>query len=264
MKGTTVKGVSMKITIFVRQGMILSAALVLAGAICQADAADIIVDGDFEATKSGNYLRRDDKGQDWYESRKDTNEGRALLKLSTKDIGGNDTRKAMIKAHPELNTYLSQRFAEPMSIYLSIQYDVYVSEILADDNRSAFFFAGTIKDKKGGPNSTGSERFVFLGFENATEEGKINLFAREGESTWSEKTIVANNLDLGKWYTISVEANIPEGVYEVTVAGVVDALELEANFTKGKTPDVLTHISFASWNDGAGTFYVDNITAQGN
>ena len=38
---------------------------------------------------------RDSKGQDWYESRRDGKEGRALLKLSTKDIGGNATRKAV-------------------------------------------------------------------------------------------------------------------------------------------------------------------------
>jgi hypothetical protein len=254
----------MKVTMLVKLSMLACAAVIIVGDVGQLKAEEIIVDGDFEATKSGSYLRRDDKGQDWYESRKDTDEGRALLKLSTKDIGGNDTRKAMIKAHPELNTYLSQRFAEPLSVYLSIRYDIFLREILPDDNRSAFFFAGIISDKKGGPNSTRSERFVFLGFENAAEPGKVNLFAREGETTWSEKTLVAQNLDLKKWYTISVEANIPEGVYEVSINGVVDAFELEANFSKGKTPDVLTHISFASWNDGAGTFYIDNVTAQGN
>ena len=225
-------------------------------------AADLIVDGDFEATASGKILRRDDKGQDWYESRKDSDAGRALLKLSTKNIGGNHTRKAMIKADPELNTYLSQRFPEPQSIYLFVQYDIYIREILPDDNRSAFFFVGAIKDKKGGPNSTGRERFVFLGFENGGENGKINLFAREGESKWADKTIVARDLDLKKWYTISVEMNIPEGVYEVTVVGVTEGMELESLYYKGKTPDGLSHLSFASWNDGAGTFYVDNVVAR--
>jgi hypothetical protein len=26
-----------------------------------------------------------------------------------------------------------------------------------------------------------------------------------------------------------------------------------------KPPTMLTHVSFASWNDGPGTFYVDNV-----
>jgi hypothetical protein len=187
--------------------------LFLCGLVAQPALADLIVDGDFSGCKSGKKLRQDNKGQDWYESRKDTKEGRALLKRSTKNIGGNKTIKAMIKAHPELNTYLSQRFPEPQSVFLGARYDIYVKEILPDDNRSAFFFIGGIKDKKGGPNSTRRERFVFLGFENAAEPGKMNLFAREGDTGWAEKTVVAEGLDLGKWYTISVEVNIPEAIY---------------------------------------------------
>jgi hypothetical protein len=223
---------------------------------------EIIVNGDFEALKQGADLRRDDKGQDWYESRKDTKDGQALLKLSTKAIGGNASKKAMIKGDLQWNTYLSQRFAEPQTVFLHVQYDIYVKEILPEHNRSAFFFLGTIKDKKNGPNSTGSERFVFLGFENAEQAGKINLFAREGESGWAERTIVARDLDLGRWYTIGVRANVPEGIYEVKVDGVTDWFEVEACFAKGRTPEKLTHLSFASWNDGSGTFYVDNVRAS--
>ena len=36
-----------------------------------AAAADLLVEGDFEACPKGAALRRDDKGQDWYESRRD-------------------------------------------------------------------------------------------------------------------------------------------------------------------------------------------------
>ena len=225
-------------------------------------AGDLLANGDFEALKSGKYLRQDNKGQDWYESRMDTEEGRGLLKLSTRDIGGNATRKAMVKAHPELNTYLTQRLPEAESVYLHVQYDICIREILADDNRTAFFFLGGIRDKKNGPNSTGKERFVFLGFENAEQEGKINLFAREGSTGWADRTIVAENLDLNTWYTVAVQANIPEGVYEVMVEGVTEWYELESFFYKGRTPDEVTHLSFASWNDGAGTFYVDNVVAR--
>jgi hypothetical protein len=119
---------------------------------------------------------------------------------------------------------------------------------------------GGIKDKKGGPNSTGKERFIFMGFENAAEEGRINLFAREGATKWAEKTIVATGLKLGQWYTITLEAIIPEGFYTATVAGVTEPFELESFYTRGATPTKISHISFASWNDGAGTFYVDNVS----
>ena len=225
-------------------------------------AADLVVDGTFENQKNGADLRKDSKGSDWYESRKDTEEGSKLLMLSTKDIGGNATKKAMVKAHPDLNTYLSQRLTAPQDFEMTVSFDIFVKEILPDDNRSAFMFLGAIKDKKGGPNSTGKERFVFLGFENAAETGRINLFAREGQSKWDEKTIVASGLELGKWYTITIEANILDGFYTTTVEGVTEPFELDSFHTKSGTPDQITHISFASWNDGAGTFYVDNVVVQ--
>ena len=233
--------------------------LALAGS---ALAVELVVDGDFEGHKNGAQLRKDGKGSDWYESRKDTEEGSKLLMLSTKDIGGNATRKAMIKAHPELNTYLTTRLTAPQDFELKVSFDIYIKEILPDDNRSAFILLGGIKDKKAGPNSTGKERFVFMGFENGTEPGTINLFAREGQTKWTEKTKVVEGLKLETWYTVTIEANIPEGFYTAAVEGVSEPFELESFFTKGRTPSKITHLSFASWNDGAGTFYVDNVSAN--
>ena len=229
-----------------------------------AAAADLVVDGSFENQKNGADLRKDGKGSDWYESRKDTEEGSKLLKLSTKDIGGNATKKAIILGSPDYNTYLSQRLTAPQDLALSVSFDIFVREILPTDNRSAFILLGGIKDKKGGPNSTGSERFVFMGFENAATPGEINLFAREGQTSWAEKTLVATGLKLETWYTITLEINIPEGFYTAAVKGVTQPFELESFFTRGRTPTKITHISFASWNDGAGTFYVDNVSVQGN
>ena len=233
-------------------------ALVSIGA-CSPVAADLIVDGDFEACTSGKDLRVDNKGQDWRETRKD-GEGRALLKLSTKDIGGNATHKAMIKADPELNTYLTQKLASEQKGDFTVQYDIYVRKILSDDNHSAFFLVGNSSDRKRGPNSTGIERFVFLGFENAEEKGKVNLFAREGKTKWPDKTIVAGSLDINKWYTITVNVHVKKKNYEVSVEGVTEPVVVKA-FGK-KPPKKLTHVSFASWDDGAGTFYIDNVVAR--
>ena len=127
-------------------------------------ATELVIDSGFEAIKDSNDLRRDSDGQDWYESRKDK-EGRKLLMLSTKKIYGNRTQKAMIKAHPELNTYLSQRLPEPLTGTFTARYDIAIKMIRPEYDRSGFFFLGTSSDKKNGPNSTGKERFVMLGFE---------------------------------------------------------------------------------------------------
>ncbi len=229
-------------------------------------AEELVPGGDFENVKNGAALRKDGKGLDWYESRKDGEEGPKLLMLSTKRIGGNKTKKAIVKGHPELNTYLSFRLADPIEVFGTASFDIYVKEImpgLAEYNRSAFAFLGRIKDKKGGPNSTGKERFVFLGFENAETPGKINLFAREGSNKWDARTIVAENLDLKAWHQIELEMNVPDGFYTISVNGG-EPFELESFFTKGRTPDKLSHISFASWNDGPGTFYVDNVSVTGD
>jgi hypothetical protein len=244
-------------------GRALTIGALLAFAASGSGAANLIVDGDFSRTESSKVLRADNKGQDWSESRKDTKAGHRLLFRSAKSVAGNTTPKAMIKASPDFNTYLSQRLTTAQTGEFTVQYDILVQEILPDDNHSAFFMVGNDKDKKNGPNSTGAERFVFIGFENATAKGKINLFAREGNSTWEKRTVVAGNLDLGKWYTIDVTVYPSDGLYAVSVKGITKPVELKAFKGSSKVLKKLTHLSFASWNDGAGTFYIDNVSAQG-
>jgi hypothetical protein len=248
-----------------RATWILTLALLLLAVPAMAQ-TELVPGGDFENVKNGEDLRQDSKGLDWYESRKDGEEGPAQLKLSRKTVAGNATQKAFIKAHPERNTYLSFRLAAPITETGTASFDIHVKEIipgLADYNRAAFVFLGGIKDKKGGPNSTGKERFVFLGFENGAEPGLVNLFAREGQDGWGARTIVAAGLDATAWHHIVIAVDVPEGFYEVSVDGG-KPFELESFYTKGRTPAKLTHISFASWNDGPGTFYVDNVSVTGD
>jgi len=229
-------------------------------------AAPLIVDGDFEANENGNQLRaREAGGQGWYESRnrQGPEEARLLLKLSTKSIGGNKTCKAMIKAHPEHNTYLSQCLAEPTSGRFSLQWDIYVREILPPYNRSAFQMIGNARQRGRGPNGSGKERFVFLGFAAGTEPGKVDLFAFEGrnQDQWDEQTILVRGLDLEAWHTIRVDVDVEHQSYQVSVVGVTDEpSEVQAFRTKkDDPPETLTHLSFASWDNGLGTFYVDNV-----
>jgi hypothetical protein len=256
-----------------RRGAYLVGFLFLAGACLPGWSGDVfrtaraqnvlIVDGDFEANESGKQLRNRDEPPGWYESRGDTKEGRKLLMLSTKKIGGNATRKAMIKASPQFNTYLSQRLAAPQSGRFSLQYDLYVREILPPFNRSCFQLLGNDAVRKRGPNATGAERFVFLACENSQTPDRINLIAFEGgdDVAWDTPTPVVSGLEIKKWHTIRVDVDVAGQSYLVSVPGVTAApVRIKAFKPKGKaTLDAITHVSFASWNDGPGTFYVDNV-----
>jgi len=237
-------------------------AIVVAATVPAADLAaqELVKDGSFEAIKDGDDLRRDDDGQDWYESRKDKR-GTGLLILSTKAVAGNATQKAMLKADPELNTYLSQRLDPALGGRFTVRYAICVKEIRREYDRSAFFLCGTSNDKKNGPNSTGKERFVFLGFENGDVEGKINLFAREADTDWEQRTLLAGGLDLMTWYTVTVDVDVTAGTYTVRVGDGPASAPLRAFRVKKEAPvQEITHVSFATWNDGAGTFYVDNVS----
>ena len=50
--------------------------------------------------------------------------------------------------------------------------------------------------------------------------------------------------------------------YEVWVEGVTEPREVEGFRPRSNKGKAITHISFASWDDGAGTFYVDNVAAR--
>jgi hypothetical protein len=223
----------------------------------------LLVDSDFEGNETGKQLRAREQPQGWYESRRDGKKGRLQLKLSTKKIGGNETRKAMIKASPEFNTYLSQRLAEPQEVRLTLQWDIYVKDILPPYNRSAFQMIGNASIRGRGPNGAGGERFVFLAFERAAAPGMLNLFAFEGKSPdeWDARTLLVPNLPIKKWHTILVDVDIPGEEYSVSVPGLTSSpIRVKAFKAKKRAvPKVLTHVSFASWNDGPGTFYVDNV-----
>lgn len=225
----------------------------------------LLVDGDFEANENGRELRSNGKSgpAGWYESRKDGNQARLLLMLSKKGIGGNKTKKAMLKANPEFNTYLSQKLVEPQTGRVAMQWDIYIKEIFDPFNRTGFMMLGNASVRGRGPNATGSERFVFLAFEKASQPDKINLFAFEGgtDIEWDTRTILIENLDIKTWYTVKVDLDIPNGLYFVTLPGVhEEPVQVKAFQSKKKpVPTEITHISFASWNDGPGTVYIDNV-----
>ncbi len=226
---------------------------------CAQPAASLVVDGDFESTMSGTGLRGLEKPRGWYESRGDGVKGPKLVRLSKKAIAGNATKKAFFKASRKLNAYLSQAFPGPQAGRFSVQWDVLVGRILPKPNRSAYMIIGNDSVTGRGPNATGSERFVFLAFENAPAKGKLNLVAMEKAS--AKPRVLVPGLDLNKWYTVKVDVDVPGKAYSVSIPGVTAApVAVKAFEPKEKTiPSSLTHISFATWNDGPGTFFIDNV-----
>ncbi|MCA9727557.1 MAG: hypothetical protein KC729_07730 [Candidatus Eisenbacteria bacterium] len=229
----------------------------------QGGPALLFTDGDFEATADGRGLRATEDSGGWYESRRDTKDGRLQLKLSTKTIGGNKTHKAMIKGSAKTNTYLSQRLQAPQDEPFLVAWDIYVRDVEPGANRSCFQMLGDDSIKGKGPNAASAERFVFLGFENAATSGKLNLIAFEGGKNreWSERTVLVRDLEAKRWYTITAAVDPARKTYQVSVDGVTAQPVSVRAFETKKAGVVrkLTHISFASWNDGPGTFYVDNV-----
>ena len=85
----------------------------------------LVTDNYFDESTSSADLR--DPGG-WWESRGDDP---SLLTLNTDLIAGNGGAKAALEGSTSGNVYLSQEFATPQAGLFSIQWNVYVDEILA-------------------------------------------------------------------------------------------------------------------------------------
>jgi hypothetical protein len=223
-----------------------------------------IADAAFNNSSVDIDLRTDGPGQDWYESR---NDDPILLTIDETDVGGNATKKAKLTADSSKNAYLTQEFAIPQTGTFTVQWEIYVDTILDDDNRDrgAIMMIGDDSDSGGNPNSSSDERYVFMAFwapgGGGAPTDTMTLIAREPgdtygvSSTW--KSIVSG-LNFDTWYNIKVICDVAAGTYDVYVNNVLAAAGVDSYSGASS----LTHISFAQWDDGAGTFYVDNIMAD--
>ena len=216
----------------------------------------LVSDNYFDDAVSSEDLRADGAGQDWYESR---NDDQSLLTLNTDDIDGNATPKAAFQASETGNVYMSHPFGEPQTGVFSIQWDIYVDEILdgSGTDYSAWMMIGDDADGQRGPNSTSNDRFVFLAFQKdgGGTDGTMDLVAREPGAAWEDFTVIAAGLNLDQWYTIGVTCDVVANTYDIYVDGDLVYNNLAAYMNK----TALTHISFAQWNDEPGAFYVDNV-----
>ena len=88
----------------------------------------------------------------------------------------------------------------------------------------------------------------------------MSLVAREPGDSFDDSTQwreIVSGLSFDSWYDIQVDIDVVSGVYDVYIDGVLAAAGIQFY----NQHSALSYISFAQWNDGAGTFYVDNVTA---
>ncbi|MCP4002809.1 MAG: carboxypeptidase family protein [bacterium] len=225
--------------------------------------APLLVDSDFGASADDAALRGDAGGLDWLESRFDDPN---LLSLDETNVAGNETAKAKLSGSTSANAYLTQRFGWPQSDSFSVQWDIRVDEILdvpgVNTDRTGWMLLGDDTDPTHpGPNSDDSERFVYMAFfrdGGGSPGDTMDLVARDGDDGWSSFTTVASGLTIGQWYTIRVDCDVGADTYRVYVDGL-----LEGTLNSRQTKSLVSHISFAQWAGGAGTFHVDNVMEPG-
>ena len=217
-----------------------------------------IRDTDFELNVSDEDLRDENPpGEYWYESR---GQEPGLLTLNEDDIGGNATKKAAVAASITGNPYLSQQFGRPPTEVFTVQWSIYVESILdisgAPDRTGWMLIGDSSNATRPGPNSDDSERFVYLGFfrDGGGTSGTMDLVARDRDDGWTAFTTVASGLNIGQWYTIKVVCDLASDDYAVYVDGAY-----QGTVTSRYPKNTVSHISFAQWNDGAGSFYVDDV-----
>jgi uncharacterized repeat protein (TIGR02543 family) len=222
----------------------------------------LLVDSNFDNSIDDADLRADGPGQDWYESRKDGVNGPTYLTLDESNVAGNTGKKAKITGTLSYNTYLSQQFNAQTGTF-TVQFDIYYDALLnraSGEDRGAFICIG-YEDPTGtnGPCSTGNERFVYLAIvkDGGAQTGPVALVWKNQAGTSTS----IGNVNLDQWYTMKITVKVASNLYDVQVYDgstlVLEKLNIPAA-TSGISP---THICFESWNDGAATFYVDNVFA---
>lgn len=225
----------------------------------------ILYDSHFDDSLDSDDLRTNTPmSQDWYESRGDNP---LLLELSKVDATGFDTKKAYLHgSHLQGNAYLTQEIGVQLfdKVYelrsaFTIIYDIYVTyvEPLPDDpERTGWMLIGDDSVPGAGPNRDDDERFAYLALSKpgGGETGLMDLVARDRDDPWDSFTVVASGLEMGRWHTIRVECNVLTDTYDVYVDGIH-----QKTLDSRNPKDYVTHLSFATWDDGAGAFYIDNV-----
>lgn len=227
-----------------------------------AQALEVLVNGNFATETDSASLRSDDSGQDWYESRADSApNGPNQLTLDETDVAGNATKKAKFTGSSSYNTYMSQALPAALSSgTFTVQWDIYVDSIVnvTATDRSGWMFLGNNSNGIQGPSSTDVERWAMLAWAKVGggDTGAVSLTYRDRDDALASFSLASSTLALDTWYTVKLVGSPTTDTYDIYVN---DMLQVSGATSRYANVDP-SYISFASWNDGAGTFYVDNIT----
>lgn len=225
-----------------------------------ASALEVLVNGDFATETDSASLRSNDTGQDWYESRADTPpNGANQLTLDETDVAGNATKKAKITGTTSYNTYLTQALPSAVSSGdITIQWDTYIDSVINSTNdNSDFIFLGIDDGGTNGPNSRDAERWAIIGWrkDGGGTTGSVNLVYKRVGDALSNLPIASSTLAFDQWYTMKIVGHLDTNTYDIYVDDM-----LQVSGVTAYTNVDPTYISFATWNDGAGVFYVDNVS----
>jgi hypothetical protein len=217
----------------------------------------LIADGTFDVSLISQELRENAPYQDWYESR---NQNPSLLILDENNVGGNTGKKALLSGNTSSNqnVYLTQDFRVPLNESFSVQWDVYVERILnrtTNPDRAAIMLIGdNVPFSNNGPNYQAVRNFAWLAFykDGGAEDGVADLVTTINNGS---EVILASGVSLDAWHTIRVDGDLITDKYDVYLDNILVGSGISARTNKTS----VTHISFAQWNDGAGTFYIDNV-----
>ncbi len=221
------------------------------------DSGTAIADGMFDDSLSQQELVDDAPYQDWYESR-NNGDYRYLLTLDENNVGGNSGKKAKLNGSLSGNAYLTQDFKTPFNETFKLQWQVYVDSILNSSSypdRAAIMMVGDNNPYNSrGPNYQAVRNFVWLGFykDGGAETGTADLVTALNNAS---EIVLASGVPLDTWHTIRVEGSLITDTYDVYLNDVLVGSGITARTNKTN----VTHITFAQWNDGAGTFYIDNV-----
>ena len=227
----------------------------------------LLQDSDFDASGNSAELRENPTGTGWYESRSD--QPNKLTLDTTTSPGNNMAALKYSSPAGETTAYLSQNLGSRQSGTFSISMDLLIEDIEDDEgrDRATLINIGDDSDGDNGPNSTSSERFVFLAFyDPSPDSGSDDLQIRAREyrhdhpttpqswNTTSAWTLVKSGLSYDTWYTVGVDVDVPGGTYDVSVDGVPERAGI--NKYQDYSSDAVTHLSFSI---ATGDSYVDNV-----
>jgi len=219
----------------------------------------ILTDGDFDASADSADLRTNGDGYDWYESRAQAPE---LLTLDETTVGTNSTKKAKITGDPSLNTYLSQELSTYPTESFIAQWDIYIDEIndidAGNPDRTGLTFFGDDSLGTNGPNSTNNERWMYLAWEKdgGGTTGPVTFAYRDADDIWTAFSVASSTLSMREWYTVKIVGDVTADTYDIYIDDQLQVSGATARYSAA----ALQYMSFASWNDGTGTFYVDNVS----